>query len=198
MSSETVLKTLRHAWLSLSPLQVPMAVMGGLALAAWKHVRTTRDVDILVDMDPQQAAATLPILLRQGFRPKRRPPVVALDKFRVLQMLYEPPGAFVDLQVDLLLTDSEYPRLALARRVPTRLPGLNLDLFVLSCEDMILHKLLSGRIIDRADAAALLRLNRPGLEFAYILGWVGNLALSAEFSEVWREAFPGDAMPSVP
>jgi hypothetical protein len=39
---------LKHAWITLEPLGLPMAVMGGLALATWKHVRTTCDVDLLV------------------------------------------------------------------------------------------------------------------------------------------------------
>jgi hypothetical protein len=38
VAAEVVLKALKHVWVSLQPLQAPMAVMGGLALAAWRHV----------------------------------------------------------------------------------------------------------------------------------------------------------------
>jgi len=37
------------------------------------------------------------------------------------------------------------------------LPGLDIPIAILNCEDVILHKLIAGRIIDRADAAMLLR-----------------------------------------
>ena len=39
------------------------------------------------------------------------------------------------------------------------LSGLDVTLDVLACEDLLLHKLLAGRVIDRVDAAALIRAN---------------------------------------
>lgn len=189
MSTEVVLKTLEHVWKHLEPLRLPMAVMGGLALSMWRYPRATRDVDLLVNVDASSVDAVLKVLQDGGVRLKRHPPVVQLGSFRLTQLLYEPPGTFMEAQVDLLLADSEYPKQALARRVPARLPGLDLALYVLSCEDVILHKLLSGRIIDRIDAATVLRLNRASLDFGYLQGWVERLALNAEWSEIWREAF---------
>jgi len=53
VAAEVVLKALKHVWVSLEPFHAPMAVMGGLALAAWRHVRATRDVDLLI---PRAAA----------------------------------------------------------------------------------------------------------------------------------------------
>lgn len=46
MHPEAVLLALRRAWLAIEPLGLPVAVMGGLALAVWQHVRATRDVDL--------------------------------------------------------------------------------------------------------------------------------------------------------
>jgi hypothetical protein len=66
----------------------------------------------------------------------------------------------------------------------------------LSCEDILILKMTAGRIIDRADAAALLRLNRVGLNLAYLTRWVTQLNLGAEWNEIWSEAFPGE--PSAP
>ena len=42
MPADAVLRALRHVWLTLEPLDLPMAVMGGIALATWKIVRATR------------------------------------------------------------------------------------------------------------------------------------------------------------
>jgi hypothetical protein len=36
MAADVVLCALKHVWVSLEPLKIPMALMGGLALAAWK------------------------------------------------------------------------------------------------------------------------------------------------------------------
>jgi len=96
----------------------------------------------------------------------------------------------------LLFADSVYQQQALTRRVATHVPGLDIEIAVLSCEDLILHKLLAGRILDRADVVALLRANRATLEFVYLLGWIGQLGLTAELEEVWQEAFPGEEQPA--
>jgi hypothetical protein len=79
--------------------------------------------------------------------------------------------------------------------MPTRLAALDLDLDVLACEELILHKLLAGRLLDRADAAMLLRANQADLNLEYLLGWTRALSLGPELARVWEEAFPGEAMP---
>ncbi len=76
-----------------------------------------------------------------------------------------------------------------------RIPEVDLDVDVLTCEDLILHKLLAGRLIDRADGAALLRANGPHLDLAYLKQWVARLGLEILFDEIWSEACPGDAAP---
>jgi hypothetical protein len=48
MAGELVLSALRHIWVALAALKVDAALMGGIAVAAWNHVRNTRDVDVPV------------------------------------------------------------------------------------------------------------------------------------------------------
>jgi hypothetical protein len=96
MATEAALATLDHAWRVLAPLGHPMAVMGGMALAAWSY----------------------------------------------------------------------------------------------------LFKLVSGRMIDRADAAMLLRENRDAIDVSYLASWVGRLNLGPQFTQAWTEAYPGDDLPS--
>jgi hypothetical protein len=59
---------------------------------------------------------------------------------------------------------------------------------------LIVHKLLAGRMLDRADAIALVRANRDTLDFTYLQEWIGKLALTAEWTEVWNEVNPGEPM----
>ena len=66
---------------------------------------------------------------------------------------------------------------------------------VLSCEDLILHKLLAGRIIDHADAAALIRVNHESIEVDYLRFWSHELELEPILNEVWREACPDQPPP---
>src|SRR5438876_10230930 len=98
MPGEGVLRALKHTWVTLEPLHAPMAVMGGIAVSVWKHVRATRDVDLLVQLGPEEGDNLLQTLQGAGMRPKRQTPFVDLGPSRVLQVLYEPPGVFLDFE----------------------------------------------------------------------------------------------------
>lgn len=195
MPAEAVLRSLRHLWLTLEPLELPMAVIGGLALATWKHVRATRDVDLLLGIAEHDLNDVLDRLRAADMRPKHDPPMRTVGELDVVQLLYEPPETFLDLQIDLLLARAGYSLDALARRIPTRLPELDIEIAVLACEDLILHKLMAGRIIDRVDAASLLRANRRALDLDYLALHAQTLQISGEYNEVWKDVFPGEPLP---
>jgi hypothetical protein len=189
MPGETILQTLRHVWRTIQPLDVPAALIGGIALSAWKHVRATRDVDLLIGVDEAAFEPMMQSLIAAGMRPKHPPPVVDLGRFKLAQFLYSPDDALMDVQVDLLLADSAYHREALSRRVTMKLPEADLEIAVLACEDLVLHKLLAGRMIDLADAAALLRANRETIDNAYLNHWAGKLLLEKELTAARKDAF---------
>lgn len=196
--SEILLRTLAHVWTALEPMRVPMALMGGLALATWKHVRATRDVDLLLGLAPHDLAWLLQTLSRAGVRPKAESPTTRLGQIELLECVYEPPESFLELQVDLLFGQSPYHRKALDRALRTDLSGLGFPILVLSCEDLVLHKLLAGRLIDRYDASILLRVNRQQLDLGYIALWARDLGIVSEWAGLWQEVFPGEALPAHP
>jgi hypothetical protein len=113
------------------------------------------------------------------------------------QFLYTPPNEFYDVQIDLWLAESELQKTAIARRVKRDLPGVSRPVDVIHCDDLILFKLVAGRIIDHADAAMLLRENRDTIDFDYLRSWVNRLDLAKEFAEIWQEAYPGQNEPSI-
>ena len=192
MPPRPIFQTLDAIWSALEQLQLPLALMGGLAMSTWKHVRATQDVDLLVGIGSIEPAEILQCVAARGFRAKRTPPVTALGRLRVIQLEFEPEEAFVDVQADLLLADSEYHTQALQRRVLRQLTGLSGDLFVLSCEDLILHKLLADRMIDRADVAALLHANRDSLDMPYLTSWADHLGLVGRLRKIGAEQIQTD------
>ena len=193
MAASAVTNALNRVWAALEPLDLPMALMGGLAVAVWKHPRNTRDVDILVDVRDGNLDELVEAMKRAGMRSKRQPPVLLVGDQRVIQLLYPAPGTFLDIQIDVLLADSAYQKEALTRAKPAKLDGER-EIAVLSCEDLIIHKLLAGRIIDSADVAALLRANRAGLDLAYLKGWLGQLNLLPHLETIWHETFPSEPL----
>jgi hypothetical protein len=195
MPSEIVLSVLAHVWKTLQTLNVPMAMMGGLAVSNWRHVRFTQDVDILIGIDRSQADRVIAILAAAGIRAKRPDPLVILEDAEFIQLYYEPPDTYLEIQVDLLLAKSEFLQQALQRRVATTGSEFGVDVDVVSVEDLIILKLLAGRILDRVDAAYLLRFNRERINMAHLLKWIAQFKLGQVFAEIWPEAFPGESPP---
>jgi hypothetical protein len=170
--------------------------MGGMAMSVWNHIRATRDVDVLIGIGTEEEARLLECLAQNGFHAISIPPVRPFGVFRLLQVAFEPPEAFVSIRADLLIVQSEYHRKALERRVSARLPYVDLPISVLSCEDLIIHKLLAGRIIDRADCVALFQQNRSDLDWLYFGHWIRTFKLQPAVMEVWQEAFPDIPIPT--
>jgi hypothetical protein len=195
---DAVVQSLRHVWLELDRLGVPAAVAGGLAVSAWKHIRATRDIDLLISIGETDIEPLLERLRAAGLHAKKHPPIVALGQIDVVPLLYEPPEAFLEIQIDLLLARSEYYHEALGRRVTAQIPELEFPVAVLTCEDLILHKLLAGRLIDRADAVELLRIHAASIDSHYLVEWIERLDLRKEFAEVWSAALPGKPLPTKP
>jgi hypothetical protein len=196
VATEAALATLDHIWGVLEPLGHPVAVMGGISLAAWNHIRATRDVDLLIAVDKTAIDPILTVLRSHGCRPKKSPPLVAVGTHHFAQLLYTPPEQFYDVQFGLLLAESDLQKSAIARRVRRDVPGISRPVDVLHCDDLILLKLLAGRMIDRADAANLLRENRDAIDFGYLHSWITRLGLERDFSLVWNDAVPNESPPA--
>lgn len=195
MPGKLVMQTLTQAWNALEPLQLPMAVMGGVALSAWKYVRATQDVDLLLSLGAESMDVALETLGRAGFRGKRHPPVTVVGPARFLQLIYEPSGSYCDLELDILLAESEFEREVIARRLPFRMEGMDRDAFVIRCEDLILFKLAAGRIRDLLDVTELLKANRSDLDLSWLGKWIPRLKVATEWAQAWGSAFPDQPIP---
>jgi hypothetical protein len=180
----------------LQDLGVPTALMGGLAASAWHYYRATHDVDILIAADVVPPDRLLQSLQGRGYKPYKVPPLTDFDGERVLQLLSRPPGKAYEYRIDLFLAETEYHRMALARRVPFRLPDGKTDVPVVTCEDLILLKVRAGRVLDQGDVVALLQENRGDLDFDYIRRWLSAPDARRLWSDCWQRAFPADADPT--
>jgi hypothetical protein len=194
MPGEVVLQVLHQVWQALASLSVPAAVMGGLAVSAWKHIRATHDVDLLVTIDESRLPEILTALHSHHIHHRSTPPVLALGAMRLLPLSYRLQEFGVDVRIDLVLATSPFEQSALNRALETE--EFNGGIRVVRCEDLVLFKLMAGRIIDRADTAFLLRLNRDSLDLPYLKHWAAQLSLAHELDAVWGEAFPGENIPT--
>ena len=151
----------------------------------WGIPRTTHDLDFVV----QFPATAVPLIFHE----------FSSDFYieeAAVRAIYEPPHQFnaVDtrsaLKVDFWLAGSEpFDQEMLQRRVQVTLFGE--PAWILTAEDVILHKLLWNRISpsDRqlADAAGVVAVQAAALDNDYLYRWAGELHLSDELKRLLRE-----------
>lgn len=134
----------------LAEHRVEYVVIGGLAVQAHGHPRTTQDLDLVPEPTPKNRARLLAALADLGARPvgARAPVPVAIPEAGVLELDTDaggidvhaaPPGAapYADLRARALVIQLDVP-VAVAGR-----------------DDLIAMKRASGRPIDRSDIIAL-------------------------------------------
>lgn len=197
MASEGVLATLEQGWRALARVDAPKAVIGGLALTAWKHARYTRDADVLVAVDRRRVGDIVASLMAAGFRPRHDPPLRIIDGQGIVQFTFQPAEALMPFQFDVLLATGDFQRETIERAVPWPLPGGGEEVRVVRPDDLVVIKLLAGRIIDRADAAMVLRENRDDIDFQRLHRVVAGHGLAAAYREIWSEAFPDEPPPAM-
>ncbi len=181
MAPEAVTLTLANLWTQLAKADLPMAVAGGLALSYWGSPRSTQDVDLAIATTD---IASVDDFLRIAGLRRKREGSIDLTLFNLHQWTYAPPDQYVTVEVDLMISDSSYYQTMMRRTVLTRLDRLQSDVRVISREDLILHKLVAGRMIDRVDVGQLLNLHGSELDRDYIESWTEPLGVTAS----WQEA----------
>lgn len=195
MAGEGVLATLRAGWEALSTVAAPKAVIGGLALTAWKHARYTRDADVLVALGADRVNELVTTLTAAGFHARHEPPLRMIDGQGIVQFTFQPPDALLPFQFDVLLVSGDFQKEAVDRAVPWPALTDTGSIRVVRPDDLVVIKLLAGRMIDRADAAMLLRENRDEIDFVRLHREVARQGVGAEYREIWSEAFPSEPAP---
>jgi len=174
MPPSAVLSTLNRIWPLAEASGIPVAIAGGIALSYWGNPRSTQDVDLVMYTDHLDLIH--PVLVQAGFRATSQPEK-DLGLFRLRQYEFDPDEAFVTVDVDLMISDSDYYSTASERFVRIQLTGVSIPMNVLSREDLILHKVYSGRLIDRADVQNMLTMHWSELDQSYLDDWSSKLGI---------------------
>ncbi len=135
---------------------VAYTVIGGLAVQAHGHTRTTQDVDLVPDPDPENLRRLAHVLVALGAREAGQGPRVNTNAF--LARLSRTSVVSLDTDaggVDVHLSPAgaaPYPELA-ARALVLEVVGITVS--IAGRDDLIAMKRASGRPIDRGDVIAL-------------------------------------------
>lgn len=179
MPPSLLLRALEDVYSRVERLGVLPVVAGGLAVSYWGHPRSTQDIDlaVLVSDNARFEAG----LLAAQLRPATGGRVVDLGFVKVSQWKITLDDAYIDCEIDFLISGSSYHQSAIGRAVECVFPGVGRQLRVLSCEDLLLFKAASGRLIDLADIKTLHDLHSQSLDYDYLYQVSEELALPAQF-----------------
>ncbi len=156
-------------------------LLGALALGAWAAPRTTQDVDVLLAVEPADRGRLLEALEAGGFAQDRewaeQNPMI---RDVHLRFRYGP------VAIDLMFPRGDHDRECLARRRREAIG--NLSVWVISPEDLILHKLKAGRAQDFVDVLSVLHYQQNRLDQPYLSHWAGRLGIQEELGYCVEQA----------
>lgn len=160
--------------------EVRFALIGGLAVSAWGHVRATQDIDVLADSTPSpvQEIAIRKTLATfweaQGCVVEWRSGAADDPIPLLLRLTLPPPGA---MTVDVLWAWRPWQQESLKRTSVLRVAGTTVA--VLHPEDLILMKLQAGGPQDLLDVESILSSNPPELDRQRLVQTASRLRLKA-------------------
>ena len=156
---------------------VEHALCGGIAANLYRdEYRTTTDVDLYMICAAPQVFALARRLEAEGWtaHPSWR-------KAELLRLERE------DLpRVDLLIASTEYERQAVRRAEPQRVAGRRIR--VLSAEDLIIFKMVAGRLRDYEAVAAIINTNPTTLDRDFIRRVLDEFGMEDRWTRVLQEA----------
>ncbi|BAB76171.1 hypothetical protein ACN23B_22430 [Anabaena sp. FACHB-709] len=170
-------------------INIPYYVSGGVASSIHGEPRSTRDLDLVIEIQPDQIDLLVVTLETAGYYC----PVGAIEELkRGREQTLNITHTETIANADLYITDaSPFALSQMARRILPDLDGIS-PFWVASPEDTILQKLLWSRHSQSEkqwrDVLGILKLQALNLDYAYLTQWAEDLNLVDAFSRALSEA----------
>jgi hypothetical protein len=152
-------------------------VYGGVALPAWGDVITTQDLDLVVQVDADQAEKLMASFRAAGFR-------LPDDAERLFLIDTWTRASLGGRDVDIALGATPFDKQALSRAVSVRLYGRSIP--IASAEDLILYKLTAHRRKDLAHVEDIIVRQGRRLDLGYLRNGAQGIAEATGKFEVPR------------
>jgi hypothetical protein len=161
-------------------LGIPYFIVGGVAAIAYGDPRTTRDLDVVVEVSAQNISALIAALEQAGF-------YVAgggdsSDDSSVqpasLQLTHKDTIARADL---MIARNDSYSKVQFERRRQYAFPG-SVEVYLAAPEDIVIGKLRWGfhsrSEKQQADVLAIFKVQQGDLDYQYLYSWATKFAIA--------------------
>ncbi len=152
---------------------LPFMLIGGQAVLLHGQPRLTEDIDITLGVSPEMLPSVLNACQEADLEILPEDPAVFVGETYVLPAV-DPPSS---IRLDFIFSDLPYERQAIERAVMVELTDVPIPFA--SAEDLILHKLFSGRPRDIEDVQGVIRIRGETLDWDYIELWAGKFSAVA-------------------
>jgi hypothetical protein len=173
----------------LEPVGLTYYVTGGVASSIHGEARSTRDLDLVIEVQLGQIDALVTTLQAEGFYcPEGAVEEVKQLRSRILNITHTETIANADLYI---MEPSPFAQSQMARR---QLLPLNdqAGFWLVSPEDLILQKLLWSRGSKSEkqwrDVLGILKVQAQQLDYSYLVAWAETLEILEPFNQVLLEA----------
>jgi predicted nucleotidyltransferase len=172
--------------LELEKSGIPYMVIGGQAVLVHGEPRLTRDIDITLGISVEQVGAVRDLAQNAGFRP-----LVDQEDFTLKTSVFPCQDAETGIRVDFIFSFTPYEKQAMQRVTFVKIGQARVRFA--SSEDLIIHKMVSGRPRDVEDVKSDI-LKSKEMDVKYIRKWLKEFAahlklpLVAKFNALLRES----------
>ncbi|MEA5567064.1 hypothetical protein [Anabaena sp. UHCC 0399] len=170
-------------------MNIPYYVSGGVASSIHGEPRSTRDLDLVIEVQPDQIDLLVATLEGAGYYcPAGAVTNLQQGRERMLNITHTETIANADLYIK---DNSPFSLSQMARRMLLDLDGIS-PFWVSSPEDTMLQKLLWSQSSKSEkqwrDVLGILKLQAQGLDYGYLTQWAENLNLVDAFIQALSEA----------
>jgi hypothetical protein len=166
---------------------VAYMLTGSFASAYHGFLRSTQDIDLVIEATPPQLRALVESLPSSEYYVEIDAALEALKRTSMFNIIDLKSGWKIDM---IIRKDRAFSREEFRRRQLIKTQGLSF--FVASAEDIVLAKLEWSKLAQSqrqiADAAGILKTRWDSLDRSYLKEWIGELGLEKEWNDVQRTA----------
>jgi hypothetical protein len=163
----------------LENADISCMAIGGIAVSVWGEPRLTRDIDMKVLIHRNDCARLVELL--EAYTPLNEEPDKAFRRHG-LAFFRDPNG----IRINIMLADTVFDEIAIERKTEVSLTTGE-KIKVCSTEDLIINKMLSTRIKDRADIESIIQKQGDHLDDGYIEDWLEQFEESLSDSTLLQE-----------
>lgn len=146
-------------------LKAKVVLIGGIATSFFAQPRATYDIDGVISLDEKKLDIFLDAFKKAGFEFDKKKPIKSIQGLPFVTFYYP----MHKIYVDFFIAKNEFQKGIIKRSKKIKFGDLNL--FIVSAEDLILLKLQVQREKDIEDVRQIILENKKKLDFQYLNKW---------------------------